>query len=112
MEQKSVTQEQPASAKHPPLNNGEQPKGDAAHVSPEVKKPSLPKRLWIASGLNPGLLIMMFKGAIAPTIGLAIYQTTPVADIFTTIGYLVAVVSVLGMSILPRSKFVFQRAFI
>ena len=112
MEQKSVTQQQPASAEDPPLNNGEQPKANDASLSPEAKKPSLPKRLWIASGLNLAILIMMFKGAIAPTIGLAIYQATPIADIYTTVGYLVAVISVLGMSILPRSKFVFQRAFI
>lgn len=73
---------------------------------PSTKKASLVKRWWDGSGLNPGMLMMMIKGALPPTISLAIYQSTSVADIFSTLGYLVAIMSVLSFAILPRSKYI------
>ena len=78
---------------------------DTVKESP-AKKPSLIKRLWDGSGLNPGVLMMMVKGALPPTISLAIYQSTPVAEIYSTLGYLVAIMSVLSFAILPRSKYI------
>ena len=51
------------------------------------------------------MLMTMFKGALAPTISLAIYESTPVARTYSTIGYLIAIISVLSFPILPRSKF-------
>ncbi len=73
---------------------------------PPAKKPSLFKRLWDGSGLNPGMLMMMVKGALPPVISLAAYQSTPFADIYSTLGYLVAIMSVLSFAILPRSKYI------
>ena len=70
------------------------------------KKPSLIKRLWDGAGLNPGILMMMVKGALPPTIALAVYQSTPFAKIYSTLGYLVAIMSVLSFAILPRSKYI------
>ena len=78
---------------------------DTVKESP-AKKPSLIKRLWDGSGLNPGMLMMMVKGALPPTISLAIYQSTPVAKLYSTLGYLVAIMSVLSFAILPRSKYI------
>ena len=78
---------------------------DAVKESP-AKKPSLIKRLWNGSGLNPGMLIMMIKGALPPTISLAIYQSTAFANLYSTLGYLVAIMSVLSFAILPRSKYI------
>lgn len=49
--------------------------------------------------------MMMVKGALPPTISLAMYQSTPVVKIYSTLGYLVAIMSVLSFAILPRSKF-------
>ena len=69
-------------------------------------KKSLLKGLWDGSGLNPGMLMMMVKGALPPVISLAIYQSTAVADIYSTLGYLVAIMSVLSFAILPRSKYI------
>lgn len=46
-----------------------------------------------------------YRGAVAPTIGIAIYQHHAVANYFTTLGYLVGIISVLSLSILPRGKF-------
>ena len=73
---------------------------------PPDKRPSLPSRIWMASGLNLAILKMMVKGALPPTIALAIYQSNPVAKEFTTIGYLIAIESVLSFAILPRAKFI------
>lgn len=72
----------------------------------EEKKPSKLKALWTKTGLDPGTLMMMFKGAIAPTIALAMYQAPAVAQEYTTLGYLVAIMSILGMPIMPRGKFI------
>ncbi|KAJ9629567.1 hypothetical protein H2203_001941 [Taxawa tesnikishii (nom. ined.)] len=47
----------------------------------------------------------MAKGALAPTIGLAAYQATDFADTYTTLGYLVGIVSILSFAIMPRAKF-------
>lgn len=71
-----------------------------------AKKPSLVKRLWDGSGLNPGMLMMMVKGALPPAISLAVYQSTAFADVYSTLGYLVAIMSVLSFAILPRSKYI------
>ena len=87
----------------------DQPPENAADNTVEgspAKKPSLIKRLWEGSGLNPGMLMMMVKGALPPTISLAIYQSTPVAELYSTLGYLVAIMSVLSFAILPRSKYI------
>ena len=70
------------------------------------QNPSLVKRLWDGSGLNPGMLMMMIKGALPPAISLAVYQSTPFADVYSTLGYLVAIMSVLSFAILPRSKYI------
>ncbi|KAF6238277.1 hypothetical protein HO173_003557 [Letharia columbiana] len=71
-----------------------------------AKKPSLIKRMWDGSGLNPGMLMMMIKGALPPTISLAVYQSTDFAQVYSTLGYLVAIMSVLSFAILPRSKYI------
>jgi len=53
----------------------------------------------------------MFKGAVAPTIAISAYQATAYADIFTTIGYLVGIMTILSLPIQPRAKFM-QTMFI
>jgi len=47
----------------------------------------------------------MAKGALAPTISLAAFQATDFAETYTTLGYLVGVVSILSFAIMPRAKF-------
>ena len=71
-----------------------------------LKKENMLKRLWTKAGLNVGILLMMFKGALPPTIALAVYQVSAFAAIYSTLGYLVAIMSVLSLCILPRSKFI------
>ena len=90
------------------LQKGNTPEGSSndIHKQPLGKSPSLARRFWDGSGLNPGMLMMMFKGALPPTISLAVYQSTAFAEVYSTLGYLVAIMSVLSFAILPRSKYI------
>ncbi|KAK1142624.1 hypothetical protein N8T08_007428 [Aspergillus melleus] len=47
----------------------------------------------------------MLKGALPPTIVIAIHQSDAIADITLTIGYLSALISVLSQALMPRAKF-------
>jgi hypothetical protein len=51
-------------------------------------------------------LKMMFKGSLPPTIAIAMYQSNAVSDQYSTLGYLVAIASILGFAIMPRGKFI------
>ncbi|OBR09536.1 hypothetical protein CH63R_08301 [Colletotrichum higginsianum IMI 349063] len=73
----------------------------ASRRLPPPPKPNLMARL----GLDAPTLIMMFKGSLPPLIGVAMYQSTPVAQYFATLGYLVPIISVLALAILPRGKY-------
>lgn len=79
--------------------NGELTKEEAK------KKPSKIKELWDKLGLDWPTLRTMLKAAVAPTICLSFYQADAVANEFTTLGYLVAIASILSMSIMPRAKY-------
>jgi hypothetical protein len=70
------------------------------------KKPDFIKKIWTKLGLDVGTLLMMGKAALPPTIALAMYQADAVAQTFTTLGYLVAIISILGFCIMPRAKFI------
>lgn len=63
------------------------------------------KGLLARLGVEPFILLMCLKGAVAPTIGLAMFQADAVAEYFATIGYLVGIITVLAMPIMPRGKF-------
>ncbi|KAK8108482.1 hypothetical protein PG984_014283 [Apiospora sp. TS-2023a] len=76
----------------------------AATAAPAPKKPGRLAKMGFTPIDLPTFLIMV-KGAVAPTIGIAIYQHAAVANYFTTLGYLVGIISVLSLSILPRGKF-------
>lgn len=49
---------------------------------------------------------MMFKGSVPPLVALCMMQSDSVASQYSTLGYLVAITSVLGFCIMPRGKFV------
>lgn len=71
----------------------------------EKKKSSKLKEMWGKLGLDVGTLMMMFKGSVAPTIAIAFYQADSVAETYSTLGYLVAIISVIAMPIMPRAKY-------
>ncbi|GES64700.1 MFS transporter [Aspergillus terreus] len=78
-------------------------------AAPDQPRKTLGDRLknaWTSLGLDLPTVLLMAKGAIPSTIALAIFQASPVASHFSTVGYLMAIVSVLGFAIMPRAKFV------
>ena len=72
---------------------------------PAPKKSPL-KRLVDKLGLDPVTIITMIRGSIPTTIALAMYQSHAVAHEYETLGYLVAIATILGLGILPRGKFI------
>ncbi|KAL3483213.1 hypothetical protein BJX62DRAFT_249785 [Aspergillus germanicus] len=50
-------------------------------------------------------ILLMLKGALPPTIVIAIYQSNAISDITLTVGYLSALISVLSQALTPRAKF-------
>ncbi|KFY44062.1 hypothetical protein V494_01656 [Pseudogymnoascus sp. VKM F-4513 (FW-928)] len=89
-------------------SNSRDPEAEKADMSTEDEnpKPSKLKRLWTKLDLDPGTLMMMFKGSLAPIIAVAWYQSIDIVEIFTTLGYLVPVISVLSLAIMPRAKYI------
>lgn len=78
---------------------------DTKDAEKKEKKPSFVKKTWTKLGLDTGTLLMMGKAALPPTIALSMLQAQKVAQVYTTIGYLVAIISILGFCIMPRAKF-------
>lgn len=105
---------------HPQANgqpsDGEKQKSSSSDVgkAPKSKQPlsTRIKQLWLAkTGIDLRTYEQMFKGALAPTIAISAYQATPYAETYTTIGYLVGIMSILSLPIQPRAKFL-QTMFI
>ncbi|CAG7995124.1 unnamed protein product [Penicillium salamii] len=64
-----------------------------------------PSKWWSRLDLDTRTILMMLKGALAPTITIAIYQSDAISNITTTIGYLSALMSVVAQGLMPRAKF-------
>lgn len=73
---------------------------------PAAKPPSKFKQMWAKMGLDVPTLLIMVKGSLPPIISLAMYQSEAVARKYTTLGYLIAIMSILGFCIMPRGKFI------
>ncbi|GAB7357843.1 hypothetical protein MBLNU230_g0014t1 [Neophaeotheca triangularis] len=86
--------------------NGNSP-SDTASSKPSAPRKWLSKSsaLWAKTGIDLRTYQNMFKGALAPTIAIAAFQANAYASFFTTIGYLVAVGSILAIPAQPRAKF-------
>lgn len=70
------------------------------------KKQSMIANAWKKLDLDMGTALMMMKAAVPPTIALAMYEADSVARTYSTLGYLVAIISILGFCIMPRAKFI------
>lgn len=102
-----------ATAGPTPSEEPEQPTSYRQNVSQtdeeeekKEKKPSKLKAAWAKLDLDVPTLLMMGKAALPPTITLAMYQATDVAQTYTTLGYLSAIIAILGFCIMPRAKFI------
>ncbi|KAF4633791.1 hypothetical protein G7Y89_g4321 [Cudoniella acicularis] len=74
--------------------------------TPTPPKVSILTRAWKALGITPLAIMFMVKGAVAPTITMAIYQKHSVAINYLNFGYVMIVVSITTVPILPRGQFV------
>ncbi|KAJ9604339.1 hypothetical protein H2200_011173 [Cladophialophora chaetospira] len=83
-------------------------KAGNGHADAEETKPpkvGLLKRLQTKLNLDLPTVLLMFKGGLPPTIALAAYESDGWAEVYTTLGYLIAITSFLSLPILPRAKF-------
>ncbi|KAL5402320.1 hypothetical protein PMIN03_010782 [Paraphaeosphaeria minitans] len=70
------------------------------------KKPSILARINAKFMLDVPTVLMMLKGGLPPVIALSMYQAGDIAATYATLGYLMAIVSILGFCIMPRAKFI------
>ncbi|KAK3719522.1 hypothetical protein LTR37_004380 [Vermiconidia calcicola] len=82
------------------------PEPQAQKAPQQKKKPSRLKQLWEKAELDVMTLQMMVKGSVPPIVAIAMYQADAVAAQYQTLGYLVAIASILGFCIMPRGKFI------
>ncbi|QIW95000.1 hypothetical protein AMS68_000518 [Peltaster fructicola] len=61
--------------------------------------------LWSKTGITWRVYKAMFKGALAPTLCLALYQADSFSNLFSNIGYLVAIVTILSVVFRPRATY-------
>jgi acid phosphatase family membrane protein YuiD len=83
-------------------------KSNDARRDEKETKPAFSERcktLWTKTGITWPRFKLMFKGALAPTIAVALFQADDFASHFSTVGYLVGITSILSLVIQPRSKF-------
>ncbi|EXJ78639.1 hypothetical protein A1O1_09040 [Capronia coronata CBS 617.96] len=73
---------------------------------PKEPRPGLLKRAVAKINLDLPTFLLMLKGGVPPAIALASYQSDGWAKQYSTLGYLVAIISTLSMPILPRAKYV------
>ncbi|KAA8650394.1 uncharacterized protein ATNIH1004_003078 [Aspergillus tanneri] len=95
-----VSSNQSADSQWPPRDSPDEKKEPKSTPGAKIKKAWAKLELDIPTGL------LMMKGAIPPTIAIAASQADSFASHFNTVAYLVAIISVLGFSIMPRAKFV------
>ncbi|KAF2706072.1 MFS transporter [Pleomassaria siparia CBS 279.74] len=79
---------------------------DAGPTDSRPKKKSKIAELWKTLELDAPTVMMMGKAALPPAISLAMYQADIIAKEYSTLGYLIAVISILGFCIMPRAKFI------
>lgn len=107
-EHKAASDDTPANG---PEGDGKIEKSTAEHEKSQdegvqTKKPSFLKKIWTKLDLDLQTVMMMFKGSLPPIIAIAAYQAPPWANHFGTLGYLVAIASILAFCIMPRGKFI------
>lgn len=74
-----------------------------ADTAPKV---NIFKRLWLKSGITGFMVLLAIKGALPTVISLSAYRGLPFAEVYTTLGYLIAIISHLSLVIQPRAKYV------
>ncbi|CAK7266042.1 hypothetical protein SEPCBS119000_001818 [Sporothrix epigloea] len=81
---------------------------DLAPPTVEEEKAMTPPKLTFREriGLDNATLKLLLKGSLPPVIGVGITQSTGFSEAYTTVGYLVPVVTVICVAVMPRGKFI------
>ena len=90
------------------IDSPHQPNNDTRPNPPLIetpKKPTVFRRAWTKLGMNPAVVMIMIKPAVAAVVSLAICQRHSIAVHFLNFGYLIIIVSITTVPILPRGKF-------
>ncbi|ATZ55495.1 hypothetical protein BCIN_12g00880 [Botrytis cinerea B05.10] len=61
---------------------------------------------WKSLGIDMKMCCLMLKGSIPVAISLAFYQNTAVSEIYSSLGFLVSIISVVTVNLLPRAKLI------
>ena len=69
------------------------------------KKPFL-SRCWDKMGLDTPTMMKMLKFSIPPTLALCIYQSNLISSTYTTVGYLIAIATILSSGLAPRAAYI------
>lgn len=85
---------------------GDDTKEEEKKKKKKKKEPGKIKKMWDKLGLDVGTVMMMAKAALPPTIAIAMFEADKIARLYSTLGYLVAIISILGFCIMPRAKFI------
>ncbi|KPM44236.1 hypothetical protein AK830_g2328 [Neonectria ditissima] len=72
----------------------------------QLRRWANPMTWWSYLEMDLETLLMMMKGSLPSTIVIAISQSTAIADVTTTTGYLAALIAVSAQCLQPRAKFI------
>ncbi|OBT43669.1 hypothetical protein VE00_05184 [Pseudogymnoascus sp. WSF 3629] len=61
---------------------------------------------WKSLGIDMKMLSLMFKGSVPVAISLGMYQSTAVSEVYTSLGFLVAIIAVVTVNLLPRAELI------
>jgi hypothetical protein len=77
-------------------------------VKKNDKTPSASKLalIWKRLGLDRPTVMKMLKFSMPPTLALCIYQSDVVANTYTTVGYLIAIGTILSSGLAPRASYI------
>jgi hypothetical protein len=63
------------------------------------------KKLLLHIGITGQLFLLMIKGALPPTIAIAMYRSPQVARVYGNFGFLIALASILSLHLQPTARF-------
>ncbi|KAF2438366.1 hypothetical protein P171DRAFT_423526 [Karstenula rhodostoma CBS 690.94] len=81
-------------------------KSEDPEAATKEDKPSILARINTKLMLDVPTVLMMLKAGLPPVIALSMYQADDIANTYTMLGYLMAIISILGFCIMPRAKFI------
>ncbi|THY16859.1 hypothetical protein D6D01_07605 [Aureobasidium pullulans] len=64
------------------------------------------KAVWKSLGIDFEVACLMFKGSVPVAISLAMYQSTAVSEVYSSLGFLVSIIAVVTVNLLPRAELI------